>query len=62
MWQAIIVEPRSDARQARKSTAVDSALMDRLAVKVVPSLFDGRIQFLKNASELGTALKQQRSK
>ena len=56
--QAVIVEPNSDARQARKSTVVDSALMDRLAVKVVPSLFEGRIQFLKDASALCKILKQ----
>ena len=30
--------------------------MDRLAVKVVPSLFDGRIQILKDSAELGKAL------
>ena len=59
--QAVIVEPKTDARQARKSTAVDSALMDRLAVKVVPSLFDGRIQFLKDSAELGKALLPQQS-
>ena len=55
--QVYIVEP-ADSRAPRKSMAIDSSLMDRLAVKVVPSLFDGRVEFLDQAAQLTEALHQ----
>ena len=54
------MEP-SDARQPRKSMALDSSLMDRLAVKVVPSLFDGRIAFVDRPDQLTEALQKRLS-
>ena len=61
LLQVYIVEP-SDSRQPRKSMAIDSSLMDRLAVKVVPSLFDGRISFVDRAEQLAEMLQQQLAK
>ena len=52
------MEP-SNSRQPRKSMAIDSSLMDRLAVKVVPSLFDGRIAFVDQIEHLADTLQQQ---
>ena len=56
--QVYVVEP-AESRVPRKTSPIDSSLMDRLAVKVVPSLFDGRIAFVQEAPQLTQALQQQ---